>query len=308
MVSRSRISPISTTSGSSRRAARKASAKLLVSACSSRWFTTQFLFMCTNSIGSSIVRMWSCRSVLILSIMAASVVDLPDPVGPVTSTKPRGLSHSLLTTAGRPSWLNDLISKGMSRNTAEVAPRWLNTLARKRARPFNPNEKSSSKCSSKRCFCESVITLYASCLVSAGVICGRSSGTRCPWTRICGGELVVMWRSLPPISSSLFNRSLNESDIVFPFLPRTLMNGLACHFFQRGLACGNFDQTAAAQRDHAALNCLFLQFERRSTYQDQFLDLVSHFHHFVQTGPAFVSGVVADPAAFAFFDLHCLGF
>jgi hypothetical protein len=30
---------------------------------------------------------------------------------------------------------------------------------------------------------------------------------------------VVMWRSLPPISSSLFNRSLNESDIVFPFLP-----------------------------------------------------------------------------------------
>src|SRR5438034_5351100 len=79
--------------------------------------------MCTNSIGSSIVRMWSCRSVLILSIMAASVVDLPDPVGPVTSTKPRGLSHSLLTTAGSPSWLKDLISNGMSRNTAEVAPR-----------------------------------------------------------------------------------------------------------------------------------------------------------------------------------------
>ena len=31
--------------------------KLLVSACNSRWLTTQFLFMCTNSIGSSMVRM-----------------------------------------------------------------------------------------------------------------------------------------------------------------------------------------------------------------------------------------------------------
>src|SRR5712692_6526028 len=96
---------------------------------------------------------------VIVSIMAASVVDLPEPVGPVTSTNPRGLSQSLLTTAGRPSWLNDLISKGIRRKTAAVAPRWLNTLARKRASPFKPNEKSSSRLSSNRCFCESVMTL-----------------------------------------------------------------------------------------------------------------------------------------------------
>src|SRR3984893_7668872 len=209
--------------------------------------------MCTNSIGSSIVRMWSWRSLLILSIMAASVVDLSEPVGPVSSTRPRGLSQSLLTTGARPSWLNDLISKGIKRKTAAVAPRWLNTLARKRASPFNPNEKSSSRLSSKRCFWESVMTLYASCLVSAGVICGRSSGTRCPCTRICGGELVVTWRSLPPISSSLFNRSLNESDIVSPFLLE-LVNRLACHFFQRGHAGGDLGESAAAQCDHAALD------------------------------------------------------
>ena len=55
------------------------------------------------SIGSSIVRMWSCRSVLILSIIAASVVDLPLPVGPVTSTRPRGRSASVASTGGRPS-------------------------------------------------------------------------------------------------------------------------------------------------------------------------------------------------------------
>jgi hypothetical protein len=42
--------------------------------------------------------------------MAASVVDLPEPVGPVTSIKPRGLSQSLVTTGGRPRFSNDLIS------------------------------------------------------------------------------------------------------------------------------------------------------------------------------------------------------
>ena len=49
-------------------------------------------------MGSSIVIMCSSRSVLILSSMAASVVDLPEPVGPVTSTSPRGLSHMPFTT------------------------------------------------------------------------------------------------------------------------------------------------------------------------------------------------------------------
>jgi len=84
----------------------------------------QFLFWCMNSMGSSIVIMCSCRSLLILSSMAASVVDLPLPVGPVTRINPRGRSHSLATTCGRLSWSNDLMSNGMMRKTAETAPRW----------------------------------------------------------------------------------------------------------------------------------------------------------------------------------------
>src|SRR5579872_6423813 len=227
--------------------------------------------MCTNSIGSSIVRMWSWRSLLILSIIDASVVDLPDPVGPVTSTSPRGLSQSLLTTGARPSWLNDLISNGIKRKTAAVAPRWLKTLARKRASPFKPKEKSSSRLSSKRCFCESVITLYASCLVSAGVICGKSSGTRCPCTRICGGELVVMCRSLPFISSIRLSRSLNDKPIrsSLPFqCYRESMNRFACDFLESGHACRYLDQSAAAQCDHSLFNRLLLQFHGRSADQD----------------------------------------
>src|SRR5438270_13711748 len=87
IVSRSRICPMSTTSGSSRNAARRELAKECVSACTSRWFTRHFLWLCRNSMGSSIVIMCSSRSLLILSSMAAKVVDLPDPVGPVTSTR-----------------------------------------------------------------------------------------------------------------------------------------------------------------------------------------------------------------------------
>ena len=52
-------------------------------------------------MGSSIVRMCSWRSMLILSIMAARVVDFPLPVGPVTRMSPRGLSQSCSTTGGR---------------------------------------------------------------------------------------------------------------------------------------------------------------------------------------------------------------
>ncbi len=105
------------------------------------------------------VRMWSCRSLLILSIIAASVVDLPEPVGPVTSTRPRGRSANVDSTCGRPSSWNDLIFSGMMRYTAPTAPRWLNMLARNRAMPLMPNEKSSSSVSSNRFFCASVSTL-----------------------------------------------------------------------------------------------------------------------------------------------------
>jgi hypothetical protein len=101
IVSRSRISPISTTSGSWRSALLSALANECVSACSSRWLTMQPCGVWRNSTGSSIVMMCSCRSRLILSIIAASVVDLPDPVGPVTRTSPRGLLQISSTTGGK---------------------------------------------------------------------------------------------------------------------------------------------------------------------------------------------------------------
>ena len=132
--------------------------KLLVSLPTSRWLIRQFLCGCRYSIGSSMVMMCSCRSVLILSIIAASVVDLPEPVGPVTSTSPRGLLHSSSNTGGSPRSANVRMLKGMVRNAPPTAPRCMNRLPRNRAMPRTPKEKSSSRSSSKRSFWLSVST------------------------------------------------------------------------------------------------------------------------------------------------------
>ena len=97
--------------------------------------TIERLCWCRNSIGSSIVRMWSWFSELITSIIAARVVDLPEPVGPVTSTKPRGLAHSSRSTCGTPSESRPGMSCGTRRKAALTEPRWKKQLTRKRATP-----------------------------------------------------------------------------------------------------------------------------------------------------------------------------
>jgi hypothetical protein len=71
MVSRSRSSPITMTSGSSRSAARSARAKEPVCACTQRWFTRHRFEGWRYSMGSSMVRMCSRRSSLIRLTSAA---------------------------------------------------------------------------------------------------------------------------------------------------------------------------------------------------------------------------------------------
>lgn len=59
------------------------------------------------STGSSTVRMWAGRLQLMRWIMAARVVDLPLPVGPVTKISPRGLSANCPNTGAAralPGW------------------------------------------------------------------------------------------------------------------------------------------------------------------------------------------------------------
>ena len=80
---------------------RMALAKLDASGPTSRWVTCALNGSCTNSTGSSMVRMWQARVRLMWLIMPASVVLLPEPVGPVTSTSPTRRSARLADGFGR---------------------------------------------------------------------------------------------------------------------------------------------------------------------------------------------------------------
>ena len=106
IVSRSRISPTSTTSGSSRRAARSAMREAL--RVGVQLALVDQARSCAGAGIRSGLRSSGCAPAsarLIRSIIAASVVDLPLPVGPVTSTRPRGRSASSASTGGRPELL-----------------------------------------------------------------------------------------------------------------------------------------------------------------------------------------------------------
>src|SRR5207245_4616912 len=84
------------------------------------------------------ILMWSARVALTRSMMAARVVDLPEPVVPVTSTKPRCSSQILLITGGRFSSSEVRIFVGMTRRTMPTFPRCWKTFTRKRPRPATP--------------------------------------------------------------------------------------------------------------------------------------------------------------------------
>ena len=108
-VSSSRISPTRITSGSWRSTRRSARLKDAVSCPTSRWLMMQLRSRCRNSIGSSIVTMCFCIVRFMWSIIAASVVDLPEPVVPVSRMIPRCSLASLVTASGSPSSSTDLI-------------------------------------------------------------------------------------------------------------------------------------------------------------------------------------------------------
>ena len=118
------------------------------------------------------------------SIMAASVVDLPDPVVPVTSTSPRCSSQMLSITRGRFSSSIVRILVGMTRSTMPTLPRCWKTLTRKRPSPATPYAMSSSAVSLNFCFWRLVIMLKAMDSISSGVTRGTSvCGVRAPSTR-----------------------------------------------------------------------------------------------------------------------------
>ena len=68
--------------------------------------------------------MWSVRVRLISSISDASVVDLPEPVGPVTRTRPRGFVGELVQARRQAELLERAMSVGIETEGAGQASRW----------------------------------------------------------------------------------------------------------------------------------------------------------------------------------------
>src|SRR3569623_1644429 len=216
IVSRSRISPTRMQSGSSRSAERSALENDSVIGPTSRWFSRHFLDSCRNSIGSSSVRLWPYSVSFRWLIIAARVVDLPEPVGPVTSTMPRGMSARSAKIFGALSCSRLRILEGIVRNTAPAPRFWLNALTRKRARPSISNEKSHSRNSSYALRWVSFMmsyTLACTCLWSLGSTLMRRTA---PCTRIIGGRPAERCRS-----DALF-LTLNASSWVISTGPSSL--------------------------------------------------------------------------------------
>jgi hypothetical protein len=89
---------------------------------SSRWLTRHRLCEWRNSIGSSMVMMCSSRVSLISLIIEASVVDLPEPVGPGDEHEAAGCWRSSRMTGGRPSCSIGTVSLGIRRKAAPIEP------------------------------------------------------------------------------------------------------------------------------------------------------------------------------------------
>src|SRR5438046_5919035 len=197
-VSISRISPIRMTSGAWRNTCRSAALNDSVSFPTSRCEIFARLSRCRNSIGSSMVMMLTRRPRLMWWIIAASAVDLPDPVTPVTSTSPRGLIAISSSTGGRLRSRIVFTSYGIDRNANATVPRCWYTLVRNRPTPGTPIAKSASLCSANSLTWRGVMICSANDFSSSGFSGVLSSPTRSPFTRIVAGRPTLRSRSEPP--------------------------------------------------------------------------------------------------------------
>ncbi len=82
-------------------------------------------------------------------MMEARVVDFPEPVGPVTRTRPRGSLASHSAIGGSPSSSKLGMSDGIIRRASASSPLWWKALPRSLALSCQVREKSTSWCSSR---------------------------------------------------------------------------------------------------------------------------------------------------------------
>src|SRR5688572_4615163 len=152
--------------------------------------------------------MWPFSRALIASMTAASVVDLPEPVLPVTRIKPRVAVESSNIDFGILSSSSVSAFEGMPRNTAPTPFKCRNTLTRKRATSGMKCAKSAESCLLNCAIDCSDMISNSSALSSSGSRRWLSSVMRSPWTRMRGGSPATTCRSEPLRMYMLFRKSL----------------------------------------------------------------------------------------------------
>ena len=148
--------------------------------------------------------------------MAARVVVLPEPVGPVTRINPRCSSASLRTASGSPISWNEGPPNRSFRRTIEIEPRCRKTFARKRPTFATEYAKSTSPRSANAAFRSCGTMPSAIACVSIGPSGSRSRRIK-PWgNRIIGGDPTLTWRSDPSPLTSSSSHELNSGTIGAP--------------------------------------------------------------------------------------------
>ncbi len=160
------------------------------------------------------VTMWRASRRLISSTRAASVVVLPDPVGPPTRTSPRGSCASNSTVGGKPSVDRRGTRAGSNRTAAAARPRSRCRLTRKRPIPAMRNDASAIRASRycrRACGASAGRTASSMSSPSSGP---SASGMTLLSTRIDGGAPATSRRSLPFRDAS--NPSHRSSRLLSP--------------------------------------------------------------------------------------------
>ena len=207
IVSASRISPTRITSGAWRSVFFSAWCHECVSMPTSRCVTSESCDGCTYSTGSSTVMMWPGEVRLRWSIIAASVVDLPEPVAPTTRTRPRLVITTSLSTGGSFSFSKLGISEAIVRITMPTLRCCTKTLTRKRETPGIEIAKLHSISLANSARCVSFISEWASIRVTSAASFCAVSGFIAPCDFMLGGKSAETNRSEPPawlmVASSL---------------------------------------------------------------------------------------------------------
>ena len=154
--------------------------------------------------------------------MAASVVDLPEPVAPTMMTRPRLDMTTSLSTSGRPRSSSLGISLVMVRSTMPTELICTNADTRKRPRSPGLMAKLASLVSSNEAVCLSFMMERARSMVWAAVSTCDDTGVILPSILMAGGKPAVMNRSEPFLlvirrSRSNMNLEAWSRSMVCPF-------------------------------------------------------------------------------------------